>query len=306
MAGVEKYTLRELEKLIKEGAKFRLFKPFMHNGQILFNIEKMLNEKDILRMEGKVFGPIEVVPAVEHNVDDKIRTAIIENSIKILKTSTLFNLNETHHLDFTKRKECEKLLEGIINGNSHLAQKLLEIYQYSKKLFIHSINVGIIATVIDLGIQEKRKIHNALRSEELLTGALLHDVGFLKLPKTMAEKKRIEYDNKEKELYKQYPVESKKIVEDLGTNIRSKTIEIIAQHQERLAGTGFPEGLKGNKIEELALVVGLADDFDLIMAKELSSQQKPASEVMSKMSRAANIFGNEIVDSFYTWFRYLK
>jgi HD-GYP domain-containing protein (c-di-GMP phosphodiesterase class II) len=305
MAAVEKYTLRELEKLIKNGGKFHLFKPFIYNGQTLYNTEKILNEKDILRLDGKIYGPIEVVPAVEHNTDDKVRSAIVENCIKILKTSTLFNVDETHHLDFNKRKECEKLLDAIISGNPHLAKKLLEIYQHSKKLFIHSVNVGIISIVTDLGLQEKRKSHNALRSEELLTGSLLHDIGFLKLPKSLVEKKRIDYGEEEKKIFRTYITEGCEIIKGLGTNIRSKSLIIIGQHQERLTGTGFPESLKSGKIDELALITGLADEFDLIASHETASP-KPISDIMSKFSRSQNLFGSEIVDSFYTNFRYLK
>jgi len=63
LSNVEKFTLRELESKIKEGEKYRLFRPFMYNGQTLFNIEKILTEKDMLRLDGKIFGPIEVVTA---------------------------------------------------------------------------------------------------------------------------------------------------------------------------------------------------------------------------------------------------
>lgn len=306
MAGVEKYTLRELDKLIKDGEKFRLFKPFTYNGQMLFNVEKILTEKDILRLEGKIYGPIEVVKAVEHNTDDKLRNALVENCVKILKSSSLFHLSDTNHLDFTKRKECEKLFDGIINGNPHLAQKLFDIYEFSKKLFIHSVNVGIISVVIDLGIQEKKKQHNALRSEELLTGALLHDLGFLNLPKSMIDKRRVEYTEAEKKVYLTYPEEGKKIAESLGTSLRNKSIEIIYQHQERLTGTGFPQHLKGAKIDELALITGLADEFDLLISKETAEHQRSVSDAMSRFSRYGQFVGNDIVDSFYTWFRYLK
>ncbi|MBN2546397.1 MAG: HD domain-containing protein [Spirochaetes bacterium] len=303
---VEQYSLKELEELIKGGANYRLFKPFFFKGQILLNIEKLLTIKDIMKLEGKVFGPIEVVTTVEHNTDDRIRKAIISNAITILKTSNRFKVDETHHLDFTKRKECEKLLDGIINGNPHLAQQLLKIYKFSKKLFIHSIHVGIIATVIDLGIQQKNKHHDGLRSEELLTGALLHDVGLLAYPSEIIEKKRIDLIQSNEISYKAYPVKGKEMMEKLHDSIRKKSINIIYQHQERLMGNGFPEGLKGHHIDDLALIVGLADEFDLLLNNELSSVPKTASEIMSRISRMSNFFGSHIVDSFYTWFRYLK
>ncbi|MCG8572771.1 MAG: HD domain-containing protein [Spirochaetes bacterium] len=306
MPAVEKYTLRELSKNITNGKKYKLFKPFMYNGQILLNIEKVLTDKDLQRLEGKIFGPIEVIPAVQLTIGNKLVKAIVENSIKILKTSPIFSLNETHKLDYEKRKETEKLLEAIINGNTHLAEKMYEIYQYSKKLFLHSIRVAIIATVIDLGVQQKRKIHNALRSEELLTGALLHDIGFLGLDKEFCEKRRVEFTESQQAEYKRYPEIGRKLAKELGADIRSKSIDIIYQHQERLMGNGFPNQLKNDEIEELALIVGVADEFDLIVSKEIANHNKPISEVMSRISRSQKFFGNDIVDSFYTWFRYLK
>ena len=302
---VESYTLKELEKHIQDGKTYRLFKPFLYNGQILLNVEKIITIKDIYKLENKIFSSIQVIQAVEHNTDDKIRKAIISKSIEILKSSKLFKVSDICHLDFTKRKECEKLISAIINGNPHLAQQLLKIYQYSKKLFIHTINVAIISTVIDLGLQEKEKKHDALQSEELLTAAFLHDVGFLKLPQSMITKKRYDYDIKEKALYKTYPHQGKEIAMSLGDNIRMKPIEIIFQHKEKLDGSGFPESWNGNSIDKLALIVGLADEFDLIMSNETSSSQRSTSEVMSKVSRMGMIFGKNIVDSFYTWFRYL-
>ena len=144
---VEKLKINELKNLIKSGKTYRLFKPFYYKDQILINIEKILTIKDLDKLEGKIHRPIEVVSTVNHNTTDKIRKSIAENAIKILKTSKIFKLNDTHHLDYEKRKECEKLLISIINGNPHLAKYLLILYQHSKKLFIHSIRVGIIRIV---------------------------------------------------------------------------------------------------------------------------------------------------------------
>lgn len=303
---VERHTLRELEQLIKDGNKYKLFKPFLINGQVFINVEKILTEKDIFRLDGKVYGPIEVVPGVEHKVDNKITNSLIDNIIKILKTSKLFKVNDIHHIDFEKRKECEKLITGVIGGSFVLADSLLKIYKYSKKLFVHSVKVGLISAVIELGLQQKRKRHNALLSEELLTGALLHDIGFLNLPKSLVEKHRYEYTDEEKRLYKTYPLESKKIASSLGDVIRKKSLLIIEQHQEKLLGHGFPQGLKGEAIDELALIIGLADEFELIVSKETSNHDKSMSDIMSRMSRSSKIFGYDVVNSFYTWFRYLK
>lgn len=307
MSTTEKYTLKQLAPLIQQGKKYSLFKPFLYNGQIFLNTEKILTEADLMRMEGKHFGPIEVVPTIEHTVNNQVCESIAKNCIKILKTSPLFHPSESSHLEFNKRKECEKIISGVVKGNPHLAQKLLEIYQFSKKLFIHSVNVSIFSLVIALGMQEKRKEHNALVLEEVFSAALLHDVGFLNLPKELTEKRRIDYSPEESAIFKTYPAEGREIALGLSNVLRKHTIDFIYQHQERLNGSGFPQGIKGNAIDEMALVIGLADDFDLFLSKEITNIQKvTATDIMSRLARSASFYGTDAVNSFYTWFRYLK
>ena len=92
----------------------------------------------------------------------------------------------------------------------------------------------------------------------------------------------------------------------MGDAYRKKSIELVALHQERLPGNGFPKGLKGKDIPELALIIGLADDFDLMVSKESLFHNKEASEIMSRLSRSGKIYGADVIDSFYTCFRYLK
>ena len=258
---------------------------------------------DINKIEGKIFTPIEVVSTVISDANSKLRKSIIENAIKILKTSKLFNVDEKHHLDFEKRKECEKIISGVIDGNHIIAHLLINVYKHSKKLFIHSINVGIISLIIDLALQEIEKHHDGLRSEIVLTGGLLHDIGFIGLHSTLVNKLRIDYDGKEEKIYKTYPDAGKKMLIKYKNNVRSEVIKIIYQHQERLNGSGFPNEL--HDIYELALIIGLADEFDLTISGEITNTQKSPQEIMSKISKMSNAFGENIINSFYRSFRYL-
>ena len=121
----------------------------------------------------------------------------------------------------------------------------------------------------------------------------------------MVEKRRIIYNEEELNLYNKYPIIGKKILVELGDNFRKQSLLIIEQHREKLTGDGFPIGLKENDIDELSLIVGLADDFDLMASNE-TTNNKTYSQIMSKISRMHKTYGPDIVDSFYTWFRYLK
>jgi len=303
---VQRRTLKELEQFIKEGKAFNLFKPFFYKGQILINVEKLLTLNDLSKLEGKIFGPIEVVETVEHDADHNIRKIVVDNILKILKSSKRFVVDEVHHLDVKKRKECENIIVGIIKNKPHLAQLLVKLYKFSKKYFVHSVHVGIISIIIDLGMQEKRKFHDGLRSETLLTASLLHDIGILEFPAGFFDKKILDMNEKEMHLYQKYPIASSKIALKYGGNLRKETVKIILQHKERLTGDGFPYQFKKDDIEETALIVGLADEFDLLLMGELSNTKREPSEIMSRLSKMSKVYGSDVVDSFYTWFRYLK
>ena len=121
----------------------------------------------------------------------------------------------------------------------------------------------------------------------------------------MVEKRRIEYNDEEMELYEKYPSIGKKILIELGDNFRRQSLLLIEQHREKLSGDGFPIGLKEKDIDQLSLIIGLADDFDLMASNE-TSNNKTFSQIMSKISRMHKTYGADAVDSFYTWFRYLK
>ena len=58
--------------------------------------------------------------------------------------------------------------------------------------------------------------------EEVFSAALLHDVGFLNLPKELVEKRRIEYSPEETAVFKTYPSEGREIALGLGNVLRKR------------------------------------------------------------------------------------
>ncbi|HCM17837.1 MAG TPA: hypothetical protein DHW84_06325, partial [Firmicutes bacterium] len=48
----------------------------------------------------------------------------------------------------------------------------------------------------------------------------------------------------------------------LKANLPQTVVDIIKYHHERYDGTGYPEGLKGNKIPYTARIIAIADCYD--------------------------------------------
>lgn len=95
-------------------------------------------------------------------------------------------------------------------------------------------------------------------------GGLLHDIGKLTLPRELIfEPRRLTMD--EHELIRTCPTGGSVLLARSGFDNRVQ--RIVAYHQERIDGGGFPDGLKGEKALPLgARIVGLANAYDAMTA----------------------------------------
>lgn len=95
--------------------------------------------------------------------------------------------------------------------------------------------------------------------ERVYFAALLHDVGKIGVPSSIINKKG-RLTDEEFEQIKRHPVLGGQI---LSTIKQSPWLSIGARyHHERYGGRGYPEGLKGEDIPEIARIIAVADAYD--------------------------------------------
>ena len=97
--------------------------------------------------------------------------------------------------------------------------------------------------------------------EDLIVGALLHDVGKIGIPDQILHKPgRLTED--EYERMKRHPALGVEIVSPVSALARA--LPAIEHHHERFDGSGYPAGLGGEDIPLAARVVAVADAFDVM------------------------------------------
>ncbi len=128
----------------------------------------------------------------------------------------------------------------------------------------------------------------------------LHDIGKAKIPKSIlnfpGKLSPVEYD-----IVKKHAVLGEKIIDEIQSDIDSKTIkyakEIARSHHERYDGTGYPDALKGNEIPISAQVVSLADAFDALTSarsyKKAFSQDVAIEMISNGM---CGVFNSELIE----------
>lgn len=152
-------------------------------------------------------------------------------------------------LNLVRERESE-LVSAILSSD-------MQGYDHARA----GVNCAILSVMIGQAL--KLPVH---RLSQLAAGALLHDVGMLRLPDEIVKKKGA-LSPEEAQKIRAHPLLSYRIItkelqypEDVGL--------IGLQHHERWDGGGYPRRSGGGAIDVLARVVSVADAFEAMVSQK--------------------------------------
>ena len=122
----------------------------------------------------------------------------------------------------------------------------------------HAIEATIFSLMVGVGMGYDKK-----RLLPLAMVAFLHDVGMYKIPPAILRKKG-KLSEREFEQVKRHPEISAGILSKLGDKF-AWLANLSLQVHERVDGTGYPRGLKEDKVHEFAFIVGLVDMYSAMI-----------------------------------------
>lgn len=122
----------------------------------------------------------------------------------------------------------------------------------------HSVNVAIFSMKMGAGLGFDKE-----RQVEIATAALFHDVGTALIPDDIINKSE-RLSEKEFKIFRDRPKHSYQILRDLGES-PAFLAETAVQVYEKLDGSGYPHGLKGEEIHEYAQIIGLVDMYEALI-----------------------------------------
>ena len=191
-------------------------------------------------------------------------------------------------------KQTYKKLQKIIEGTANIITKVVETRDpYSTG---HQQRVSKLATAI---AREMKLPQDKIEGAKI--ASLVHDIGKVNLPTEIISKpsKLVEV---EFNLIKNYP--------NVGYDILRKVdfpwpiAEIILQHQEKIDGSGYPRGLKGDEICIEAKILGVANVVEAMSSYKSYRPALSIDEALAEISKNKNIlFDPEVVDTCIKLFK---
>jgi len=127
-------------------------------------------------------------------------------------------------------------------------------------------------------------------------GAILHDIGKIVVPSQVL-KKTGPLTKEEWKLMRQHPEVGAKMLE--GVDHLKAAVPYVLNHHEWWNGSGYPCGLKGEKIPREGRLLAIADAFDAMTTNRPYHSSMPASDALDELARYRGIyFDPDMVDAF--------
>ncbi|MHA2709997.1 HD-GYP domain-containing protein [Vibrio owensii] len=166
--------------------------------------------------------------------------------------------------------EAKQLIDDIVEKlmcDDNVTLHLMNGKNEFEDIYFHSLNVAVIAMMVG-----RAKGYSAEQLKALSFAALFHDMGKIKIPTAILRKQTplSEPESNYLKLHTKYGLDMANQIEGFPDSAKT----VIAQHHELRDGSGYPEGLKGDEIDELAQVIIVANAFDNLCHTPIASEQK--------------------------------
>lgn len=236
-----------------------------------------------LYIEDEKSEGIEITDAIKEQTRIKSRKIVHDVITDITKKRT-FNVAKI-------QETIIAMVDDILHSKSVLVN-LTDIRTNDDYTFSHSVNVAVLSLILGRVLHyDKDKLI------KLGMGALLHDIGKSIIPSEILNKPG-KFTEEEFKIMKEHS--------QLGFDTIKNSWElsplskvIILSHHEKVDGSGYPRGIKGDEIHEFAKIVAICDVFDALTSDRCYRPKCPVYQAIELLMANINTqFDQGLVEKF--------
>lgn len=192
-------------------------------------------------------------------------------------------------------EHIEPVTEKIVNSvfrNKDALISLTRIKHRDQYTFMHCVSVsGLMASfALDRGMERER-------IRQLVMGGLLHDVGKMKVPLDILNKPGPLTDE-EFAIMQGHAQHGIDLLAGMA-GLSKDAMDVVALHHERIDGSGYPNGLKGNEISQVGQMSSIIDVYDaLTSVRVYKDAWEPSFTLKKLLEWSGSQFDKELVGNY--------
>jgi putative two-component system response regulator len=135
---------------------------------------------------------------------------------------------------------------------------------------------------------------NGEELEWLRVGALLHDIGKAAVPNSILSKPG-KLTDEEWVLIRSHVKRGHEMLQDM--DLPENVMDMVLNHHERLDGSGYPNGIRGNKLSTESRILGICDVVEAMSSHRPYRPARKKEEIITELkSGRGRIYDPRIVD----------
>lgn len=249
------------------------------DGRVLLGSEIQLNERYITRIQNLGIFSLSITNPIIERIGLVYEETLPEEkkseATKILKNS-FDEAKKGNLIDVYRISALAKIIQDTVSKNQII--RMNNITTTEDYVYTHCVNVAALVAVIASDMD-----YNALKTHELIMGALLHDVG------------KVFDDNVSEADHCQKGFDYVRKLRGYSTI----SAHVVFDHHEKFDGTGYPRKLGGDQIHEYAKITAIADTYDTMISDHQQQELLlPHQAYEALMAMSGTYFDREIVNIF--------
>jgi len=231
------------------------------------------------------------------------------NDVSIIGLMVAVNRIDKPDFDSTDIKLFTSVASGcaVFIDNGRLFRDLKELFVGSLRALTssidakdqytrgHSERVALISRWIAERIAERQPLDEEQVHKIYLTG-LLHDIGKIGIDEQVLRKNG-KLTPEERECIQRHPSIGASILR--GIKQMRDIVPGVLCHHERMDGTGYPDGLRGDEIPLIGKIVGLADSFDAMTSRRVYRDALSMEHALEEIRRGLGTQFDETVGTVF-------
>jgi HD-GYP domain-containing protein (c-di-GMP phosphodiesterase class II) len=226
----------------------------------------------------------------DNTVDDLSKATIMYDTATLLIKDVLAKPTSVEVINRSVKLVETTVLHNLKNRNA--LHNMLRVMEFDYSTYTHSINV----CTFSLALAQAAGIKDPDELSRLGLGALLHDVGKIRIDESILNKKEA-LTPEEWKLIKKHPQYGFEII--LETDIIPHDSHYpILQHHEREDGSGYPRCRISSEIHNYSKIVAIADVFDAMTTRRVYRNAVDSYPALKVIYSDRTKFDRKLVETF--------